>query len=110
MQAAAVYFTTTNRHRVCVCVFSPLDTSLTSLLTAAMPLRDRQRTASVLSRWPNMTWLSRLPSSLTCDSAVTPVELAGSGSQANESLAQLEGKGGVRCARCDVGWKRLRLL
>lgn len=73
----------------CVCVFLPLETSLISLLTAAISFRARQRTATVLSRWPKITWLSRLSSSSKCESMVTAVELAGSGTQADDSLAQL---------------------
>lgn len=72
-----------------VCVFLPLETSLISLLTAAISFLARQRTATVLSRWPKMTWLSRLSSSSKCESMVTSVELAGSGTQADDSLAQL---------------------
>lgn len=73
----------------CVCVFLPLETSLISLLTAAISFLARQRTARVFSRWPKMTWLSRLLSSSKCESMVTSVELAGRGSQAEDSLAQL---------------------
>lgn len=78
----------------CVWVFSPLDTSLTSLLTAAISFLARQRTASVFSRWPNMTWVSRLLSSSKCESIVISVELAGRGTQEDESFAQLKGNKG----------------
>lgn len=74
-----------------MCAFSPLDTSLTSLLTAAISFLARQRTASVFSRWPNMTWLSRLLSSSMWESTVILVELVGRGTQEEESLAQLDG-------------------
>lgn len=77
-------------------VFLPLDTSFISLLTAAISFLARQRTASVLFRWPNMTWLSRLLSSSKCDSMVISVELIGRGSQEDESLAQLDEKNGIK--------------
>lgn len=75
-----------------VCVFLPVDTSLISLVTIAISFLAKQRTASVFSRWPNMTWLSRLLSSSKCESIVTSVELAGRGTQEEVSLAQLQGK------------------
>lgn len=75
-----------------MCVFLPLDTSLTSLLTTVISFRAKQRTARVFSRWPNMTWVSRLLSSLKCESTVISVELAARGTQEDESFAQLEEK------------------
>lgn len=82
-------------------VFLPLDTSLISLLTAAISFLARQRTASVLFRWPNMTWLSRLLSSSKCDSMEISVELIGRGSQEDESLAQLRENN-------EKGWNQVR--
>lgn len=68
---------------------SPLDTSLISLLTAAISFLARQRTASVFSRWPKITWVSRLLSSSKRESMETSVELTGRGTQEEVSLAQL---------------------